>query len=47
MAGGLGLTGKTGVSLRYHKYAEFQKLLEEQKKELCEWKSNNKTNGKR
>ena len=46
-AGGLGSTGKTGVSLRYHKYAEFQKLSEEQKKELREWKTNNKTNGKR
>ncbi len=47
MAGGLRSTGKTGVSLRYHKYAEFQKLSEEQKKELREWKTNNKTNGKR
>jgi hypothetical protein len=47
MAGGLGSTGKTGVSLCYHKYAEFQKLSEEQKKELREWKTNNKTNGKR
>ncbi len=47
MAGGLGSTGKTGVSLCYHKYAEFQKLSEEQKKELRKWKTNNKTNGKR
>ena len=46
-ASGLGAIGKTGVALRYHKYAEFQKLSDEQKKELREWKSNNKTNGKR
>lgn len=44
---GLGATGKSGVALRYHKYSEFQKLSDEQKKELREWKSNNKTSGKR
>ena len=46
-ASGLGATGKTSVALRYHKYSEFQKLSDEQKKELREWKSNNKSNGKR
>ena len=46
-ASGLGSIGKTGVSLRYHKYAEFQKLSDEQKKELKEWKANNKKDGKR
>ena len=41
-ASGFGFIGKTGVSLHYHKYAKFQKLLEEQMKELKEWKANNK-----
>ena len=44
---GLGSVGKTGVALRYHKYSEFLKLSEEQKKELKDWKSNNKKDGKR
>ena len=45
-AGGLSSTGKTGVALHYQKYAEFQKLSDKQKKELKEWKANNKKDGK-
>jgi hypothetical protein len=47
MANGLGSLGKTGVALHYHKCSEFLKLSEEQKKELKDWKSNNKKDGKR
>jgi hypothetical protein len=34
--------GKSSVSLCYHKYSEFEKLNEEQKKELKSWKATNK-----
>lgn len=34
--------GKTGVELRYHKFAEFQKLSKAQKEELKEWTAKNK-----
>jgi hypothetical protein len=37
--------GKTGVHLRYHKPAEYQKLTPEQKYKLKEWHEKN-PNGK-
>ena len=33
--------GKTGVHLRWHKYAEYKDLTPDQKSELYEWQTNN------
>ena len=36
--------GKTGVHLRWHSNKSFKQLTEDQKKELLEWRANNKGN---
>jgi hypothetical protein len=38
--------GKSGVDFRYHVPKEYAKLSKEQKKELKEWRDNNKSGGK-